>query len=114
MSQAEVIASNIKAFRKERGLSQTQVAKYLGVDQGLVSKMETGGRSVTVATMEKLCDLFFCSMSDLMAPRESLQQQVAFRTDDLQPEDLEALAAIGRIARNLGKMTALEGQADDQ
>ncbi|KQQ38685.1 hypothetical protein ASG19_06590 [Rhizobium sp. Leaf306] len=34
--------SSIIQFRTERGLSQREMAELLGVDQGTVSKMETG------------------------------------------------------------------------
>ena len=37
------ISENIRSFRKERGLTQEQLAEVFGVTVGAVSKWESGG-----------------------------------------------------------------------
>ena len=111
MTDINVIAgANIKRMRKLHGFTQEHVARYLGVDQTLVSKVEGGQRSLGVASLEKLCDLFFCTLDDLIedGAASHVERTVAFRADGLGGEDLHALAAIGRIVRNLEDMAALE------
>ncbi|WP_172623360.1 helix-turn-helix domain-containing protein [Arabiibacter massiliensis] len=111
-----VVGANVKRMRKLRGLTQEHMARYLGIDQTLVSKVESGQRSLGVASLEKLCDLFFCSLDDLIgeSSQAPVGKAVAFRADGLAGDDLHALAAIGRIVRNLEGMAALEKAAGDE
>ena len=108
------VGANVKRMRKLRGLTQEHVARYLGIDQTLVSKVEGGQRSLGVSSLEKLCDLFFCSLDDLLGEEAQApaRNAVAFRTDGLAGDDLHTLAAIGRIVRNLEDLAALEKAAD--
>lgn len=105
-----IVGANVKRMRKRSGLTQEHVAQYLGIDQTLVSKVEGGQRSLGVSSLEKLCDLFFCSLDDLIGDGSQMPEEkaVAFRADGLAGDDLHALAAIGRIVRNLEDMAVLE------
>ncbi len=109
----KTVGSNIKRIRKRSGLTQEHVAQYLGIDQTLVSKIESGQRSVGVSSLEALCDLFFCTLDDFLdaATTAPVEKAVAFRAESLGTDDLQAIAAIGRIARNLEEMAALEKRA---
>lgn len=48
----------LKALRKARGMTQSQVAKYLGVSRDIIAKIELGNRIVTKVEMEKLADFY--------------------------------------------------------
>lgn len=117
MAEIDVITgTNVKRMRKLHGFTQEHVARYLEVDQTFVSKVESGQRSLGVASLEKLCDLFFCTLDDLIedgVPTPT-ERAVAFRADGVAEEDLHALAAIGRIVRNLEDMVALEKEANHE
>ena len=104
------VGANVKRLRKRGGLTQEHVAQYLGIDQTLVSKVEAGQRSLGVASLERLCDLFFCTLDDLLddGPQTSEAKAVAFRADGFGVDDLQALAAIERIVCNLEDLAALE------
>ena len=103
------VGANIKRMRKRGGFTQESIARYLGIDQTLVSKIENGQRSIGVSALEALCDLFFCTLDDLTDADASVSlAAVAFRADGVSADDLHAVAAIGRIARNLEAMAALE------
>lgn len=45
---------NLKGFRKENGVSQQELAEYLGIGQGYVSQMERGDRPVQKSVIEKI------------------------------------------------------------
>ena len=45
---------NLKEFRKENGVSQQELADYLGVGQGYVSQMERGERPIQKTIIEKI------------------------------------------------------------
>jgi len=42
------IGQKVKALREKAGLSQGQIAQFLGVDQGTISKCEKGERQFLV------------------------------------------------------------------
>jgi len=48
----------LRELREEKGLTQTQLAKEIGVNQRTISQYETGINEPDIQTIEKLC-LFF-------------------------------------------------------
>ena len=102
------IGQQIKALREKAGLSQTQIAQFLEVDQSTVSKCEKGERQFQVDHLERLGSLFGLSLGDLMSEGGSaVPLQIAFRADGMQVEDLQAIADIQKIALNLDEMRTL-------
>ncbi len=98
---AKTLGTNIKALRDRAGLGQKHVAGYLGVDQSLVSKSESGERTISSDMLDKLGNLFCCPVSVLMSTDECKSPVVFnFRATEIETEDLEALAVINRIALN--------------
>jgi transcriptional regulator with XRE-family HTH domain len=103
-----VIGNKVKMLREKSALNQTQIAKFLGVDQSYISKCEKGERQFNVDSLEKLCNLFGCMLSDLM----NIDQPVttinfAFRADAIENEDLIAISDINKIALNMIQMRKL-------
>lgn len=104
----DTIGSKIKELREKAGLSQAQIAQFLGIDQTMVSKCEKGERQFQVDHLERLGDLFGVSLGDLMdVDIPVAHMQLAFRADGIQIEDLNAIADIQKIALNLEKMKAI-------
>lgn len=60
------IAENIRALRKERGMTQEQLAEYLGVSVAAVSKWETKLSVPDVNLMIGMADLFQVSVDALL------------------------------------------------
>lgn len=106
--EAMNIGANLKEMRQSRGLSQTQVANYLGIDQTTLSKIENGTRTIGVVMLEKLAALYFCSLDQLLGEAPKSPNAIAFRTKSLDGTELESLAEIGRIVGNLEEMIALK------
>ncbi len=99
------IGQKVKRFRELAGLSQIQIAQYLGIDQSTISKCEKGERHFQMDQLEQLSNLFGITLADLVNGEESLAPlQIAFRADDLQVGDLNAIADIHKIAMNLKQM----------
>lgn len=53
-----MFAERIKQLRKEKGLTQTEFAKALGISGATVAMWETGKRRPSFEMMEKLTDFF--------------------------------------------------------
>lgn len=101
------LGANLKAARTSRGFTQSQVAEYLGIDQTTLSKNESDSRTIGAAMLDKLAALYFCTVDQLLGETLPPKQEVAFRSRDLQEDDVAHLAEIGRIVGNLEEMTIL-------
>lgn len=101
----------LKRLRKESKITQEQLAKYLGVDQSMITKLENGTRSLNVTLIEKICNLFGCSDAYLMGEEDSyIPLNFAFRSNGIQAEDLESIAAINKIVMNIRYMNEKLGE----
>ena len=99
------VGSKVKKFREKSGLSQMQIAMFLGVDQSYISKCEKEERQFNMDLLEKLCDLFGCTITDLItlnSPAKTLN--FAFRSSAIENEDLIAISDINKIALNIQQM----------
>ena len=86
------------------------MAKYLNVDQTMITKLENGTRSLNVSMIEKICNLFGCSDAYLMGEDDAyIPLNFAFRSNGIQTEDLEGIAVINRIAMNIRYMNEMMG-----
>ncbi|MGI5174605.1 helix-turn-helix transcriptional regulator [Treponema sp. OMZ 840] len=51
----EILAKNIKKYRKRSGLTQNRFAELCGVSASLVAHIETKGCNASIAFLEKAC-----------------------------------------------------------
>ena len=102
------IGSKIKSLRENSGFTQNNIAKYLKVDQSLISKFEVGERPISADMLEKLATLFGCNMSVFNEASDKFKPlSFALRASEIYEEDLETVCAINRIALNSAFMTKL-------
>lgn len=62
--------NNFRYFRTKKGLSQRQVAEYLGITSQAYSNYENSKREADYATLLKLSQLFECTIEELISPSE--------------------------------------------
>lgn len=104
------IGENIKALREQSGFTQSNLAKYLKVDQSLISKIEKNERLITSDMLDKLAALFGITTESFN--RDSIPTNrisFALRASEINEDDLETISAINRIALNSNFMTQLLG-----
>ena len=58
-------SSRLKELRTQKGYSQSELAKKLGVSKSTISMMEVGSRKPSFETMEAIADFFNVSMDYL-------------------------------------------------
>ncbi len=102
------IGQRIKELRENANLRQNQVAAYLGVDQSLLSKIESDERTISVEQLEKLAELYGCDLTvfeDLSIEVKPLQ--IALRAREITEDDLKVIAVVNHIATNSKYMAKL-------
>ena len=105
------IGENAKKARVFNGFSQSSVAHFLGVDQSLISKFEKGERTIQSEMLERLANLYGCTLADFLCadgiPEKKIK--VAYRYSGITSDDMAIIHDIRRIAINLFFMTDLIG-----
>jgi transcriptional regulator with XRE-family HTH domain len=100
--------NRLKELRIKSKLTQEQMAKYLDVDQSMVTKLENGTRTLNVTLIDKICSLFGCSEDYLLGNSEDyIPLNFAFRANGIQTEDLQSIAAVNKIAMNIRYMNEI-------
>ena len=91
--------ATLRALRDKSGLTQQNLAAYLGVDQSLISKFETGERSLGVEQLDQLATLLGVDVDVFSSGRLDVPVlQLALRANSISQDDLQAISAINRIA----------------
>lgn len=62
---------NLRELRKERGLTQVQLAEMMSVTQGAVSGWESGTALPQASQLPRLADLLGCSIDALYGRSQS-------------------------------------------
>ena len=87
--------NRIREIRKQRGITQVELAKKLGITQGGIQKLEVGSRNLDIEWMRKIAKALDCQPYELLP----LDMQ-----PDITPEETEILRAI-RKAREITTKT---------
>ena len=100
------LGQRLKEIRESAGLSQQQIAECLSVDQSLISKFESGERSISSTQLDALCDIVCYPVDKLLDENQNVKPNnaISFRTAKLSIESIKALSAINRIFLNQMKM----------
>jgi transcriptional regulator with XRE-family HTH domain len=66
----KVLAENIRAIRRQKGLSQEELAEICGLHRTYVGSVERAERNVTLSTLEAFATALGVSVPDLLAKRD--------------------------------------------
>lgn len=70
-SLRKTLADNIKSFRKEKGLSQEELAELCGLHRTYIGSVERQERNVSLSTLEVLSDTLMVSVPALLTKRKN-------------------------------------------
>ena len=97
-SQKEITAYRLKMARKMSGLSQTQIAKILGLKRPAISEIEAGRRKVSTEEIAIFADTYDVDVSWLLNMRSGTKDETqakyelaAREINKLKPEDADRL-----------------------
>lgn len=65
-SEAQKLGRNLKRIRKEKGISQGDIVRSLGMDRAFISNIENGKTNPTLATIAKLAKALSVPIEDLI------------------------------------------------
>ena len=60
----------IKELREKAGLSQSSLARSVGITPGAVAQWERGETFPTIPNLDKLARVFGCEIADIFGPEE--------------------------------------------
>lgn len=87
--------NHIEIFRKAYGYNQQDLARFLNVDRSTISLYENGRREVPLLILNKLCDLFYCGIDELIYGPASPILPMA-----VAPEDMVSIAHFNKVINN--------------
>ena len=64
--EAEKLGRNLKRIRTEKDITQSDIARLLGVSRGFVSNLEKGKTNPTLATITKLAGAIGVTTDELL------------------------------------------------
>lgn len=83
-----------KTLRKDKGMSQIEVAQKLGLAKSTIAMYESGKRTPDFETIEAICDLFNVNLSELSDSKLAVKYEDLTKNSDtpayyLDPETAE-------------------------
>lgn len=98
----EMIGKFISSCRKDKGLTQMQLAEKLNISNRAVSKWETGKSIPDVSIMLELCEILGITVNELLsgeriATMEDYQKKAEQNMVDLQAKKAQAQKSLFRV-----------------
>lgn len=88
---ARELGQMLAARRRNRGLTQAEVAEFMSIEKETLSRIENGAISPTLQRLRQFAQVLDCSLSDLFRSDHSDPDQlvgdVAEQVRNLSPED---------------------------
>ncbi len=81
MSTAEHLAANLRQLRKERRLTQQQLAERADMPRATWSNLESGGANPTLSVLQAAAEALAVSIEELLAPPRATAKH--YRPDEL-------------------------------
>lgn len=69
MDVRERVGLNLQRLRREKGLSQEELAHRAQIHQTYLSGVEGGKRNPTIAVLQRIAEALDADVADLVAPR---------------------------------------------
>lgn len=94
MSAEAIFAANLKALRNDRGMTQSELARYMTDNgfkwhQATVFKLENGERQIQLGELREISKLFKVPLDRLVEGTDRIAELSKFRQDVQQLESLE-------------------------
>lgn len=88
------IGSRLKQLRKSKGLTAAQLADKVNITREHLSSVENNIKTISLSTLQKICDTLDISMTDFFAEEDELGpefRELLNNAKHLSPEQLKKL-----------------------
>ena len=100
--------SNLKKLRKNKKLSQEELAEHVGVSRQSISKWETGDAYPEMNNILILCKIFNCKINDLLNNNledfESFDEEVKMNLVKFEKEKQQRVKILTKLLSLIGKI----------
>ncbi len=106
------LPNRIRYWRLQRGLTINEVADIIGMNRTYLTRMETGGRNVTIEWMDRIARTLDVSVADLLNDKQNpyaLDDAEKALIDRVRATDGDILPALSAVADTIRPW---RGQAD--
>lgn len=76
LNLARRLAESLRRMRQEPGLTQSQMARRLGISQPTLNRLESASQNVTLRTLSQLCAALDCDIGDLFQGQVKVRRRV--------------------------------------
>jgi putative transcriptional regulator len=60
------IGSNVRKYRKLKGLTQKELARKVSISRSFLSEIENGKYDIRLSLLDKICEVLGCDITDLL------------------------------------------------
>lgn len=96
----KIVGKRMEDLRKNMGISQKNLAKYLDISPEYLSQIASGKSPMTLSILDKHCPLFGCSEQYLLGLDESFSPK-SFLFLSREIDDLRCIATLNKLCKNL-------------
>ena len=93
--EVAAIGSRLRGLRKERGLTQAELARQIGIQQSDLSRMEKGEYRVSLDNLFKILGVFDLDLADFFADGEKAAAQ---HHQPLSRQDMKTLHLLRELS----------------
>ncbi|WP_339311183.1 helix-turn-helix transcriptional regulator [Paenibacillus sp. FSL M7-0896] len=106
---AVYVGSNVRVYRKKRGLSQEQLGERVQQPQSYIGGIERGEKNISLDTLEKFCLALGIKPGDLLEAPFPVEQNekdklIESISISLQKRSTNEIRALSKLIGNLIKM----------
>lgn len=86
------IGVRLAAIRKAKGLTQSELAAYLGLNRTTLTQIELGNRDITAVELRKCSDILGFSIDELLADEFKMEEEILSKNDNKEEKTEERIS----------------------
>lgn len=97
MTPQEIISYNIRRLLNREGMTQTELAKRLGISRSTVSMWCSGSADPRMPKVDKMCEIFHCTRADIFERPNVSNSEIDAIFEQLSESNRAKLLELARL-----------------